>query len=145
MYTTESIFASPVKLIMLLLLLHLVADYLLQGCLANLKQASFWQKMFDGHDWASFSAMFRKYGKDYWAGIVCHAALWTLVTFAPLLFATTCSDLVAIAVFIPNAVFHGWVDNLKANHPMRLNLIQDQLLHFAQVVVTAASWLMFVA
>lgn len=130
---------SPVKLTLLVILLHLVADYSLQGCLAQLKTAKFWRSVCRDCEWCSADAAFRRYGHDYRAGLVCHALYWTLVTFAPIIFHPLCSAWTALAIVSLNALFHCWVDDLKANRG-RLNLVQDQLLHAVQIAATIGVW-----
>ena len=118
---------------MLMLLAHLVADYSLQGWLADGKQKRWWQKCFGG-------ATPPKYSHDYLTALVCHALYWSLMVCAPLWW----SSLLAPAVAL-NTAFHAWVDDLKANR-LKINLTQDQLLHVLQIVVTfivlwgAKSW-----
>lgn len=41
-----------------------------------------------------------------------------------------------IIAFIVNTVIHGVVDDLKANK-MKINLVQDQVIHVAQIIITA--------
>lgn len=108
---------------MLMLLAHLVADYTLQGWLADGKQKKWWQKCFGGE-------VPPKYSHDYVTALVCHALYWSLAVCAPLWW----SPLLGPAV-IANAVVHAWVDDLKANK-MKINLTQDQLLHVLQMAVT---------
>ena len=73
-----------VKLFLLSILLHLVADYTLQGCLANLKQRDWWTKMIAKEvDSAlgknpSAGKYWHLFRHDYICGLVCHALSWTL-------------------------------------------------------------------
>jgi hypothetical protein len=41
---------------------------------------------------------------------------------------------------VVNAAIHGYVDHLKANQH-KINLVTDQLVHLAQILVTAATFL----
>lgn len=108
---------------MLMLLAHFVADYTLQGWLADGKQKKWWQKCFGGD-------VPPKYSHDYVAALVCHALYWSLAVCAPLWW----SPLLGPAVVV-NAAIHVWIDDLKANK-MKINLTQDQLLHVLQMAVT---------
>ena len=108
---------------MLMLLAHLVVDYTLQGWLADGKQKKWWQKCFGGE-------VPPKYSHDYVTALVYHALYWSLAVCAPLWW----SPLRGSAV-VANAVFHAWVDDLKANK-MKINLTQDQLLHMLQMAAT---------
>lgn len=108
---------------MLMLLAHLVADYTLQGWLADGKQKKWWQKCFGGE-------VPPKYSYDYVTALVCHALYWSLMVCAPLWWSPLLIPAIAL-----NTVFHAWVDDLKANK-LEINLTQDQLLHVLQIVVT---------
>ena len=111
-------------ILILMLLGHLVSDYTLQGWLADGKQRKWWQKLFPNGElpW--------KYKFDYVAALVCHALYWSIFICAP--FYASAYFLWAI---LANTVVHAIVDDLKANRGV-LNLIQDQLLHLIQILVT---------
>lgn len=113
-------------ILVLMLLGHLVADYTLQGWLADGKQKSWWRKIFGGHE----DAVPDKYKYDYIAALVCHALYWSIFICAPF-FASSWF----LAVVVLNTVVHAIVDDLKANR-FKINLIQDQLLHLGQILVT---------
>lgn len=112
---------STTQTILVMILAHLIADFNLQGWLADGKQKLWWHSM---------SAP-KKYRYDYIAALVCHALYWSIAICLPL----WNSPMLAYAV-ISNTIIHAIVDDLKANRK-KLNLIQDQLLHLAQIVVTA--------
>ena len=114
------------KLILLMILGHLVADYTLQGCLAHMKQKSWWQSMMEQVK----PERRRKYRHDWIAGLLCHALYWSIITFLPLY----ASPHWAYAVLV-NAAVHAVIDDLKANRNA-INLCQDQILHLTQIVVT---------
>ena len=107
----------------LMLLGHLVADYTLQGWLADGKQESWWKKVCGG-------VIPDKYKHDYVAALLCHALYWSIFICAP--FFASKWFLLSIVV---NTIVHAVVDDLKANK-MKINLIQDQLLHILQIAVT---------
>ena len=104
---------------------HLVADYTLQGWLADGKQKSWWLRICDGD-------LPDKYKYDYVAALVCHSLYWSI--FVCSVFHDSELFLATIAV---NALVHAVVDDLKANR-MKINLIADQLLHLLQILVTFA-------
>ena len=114
---------------------HLIADYNLQGIMANLKQKIWWeQKGYRGH-----------YEKDYICALIEHSFIWTFCVFIPVFVLiyknVIVSNLAILAiVFILNVAWHSYIDDLKANK-FKLNLIQDQLAHLAQIIVT---WLILV-
>ena len=113
-------------ILVLMLLGHLVADYTLQGWLADGKQKSWWRKIFGGHE----DAVPDKYKYDYVAALVCHALYWSIFICAP--FFASSWFIVAVSL---NTVVHAIVDDLKANRH-KINLIQDQLLHLGQILLT---------
>jgi hypothetical protein len=119
-----------VKVLLLMMLGHLFADYTLQGCLANLKQKGWWKEQCEQHGFD-----LHKYRHDYICGLACHSLYWTLVTFLPLFFFTQIPDMVLFAIVAINTLFHMWIDDLKANK-FKINLVQDQVFHFAQIIVT---------
>jgi hypothetical protein len=103
---------------------HLITDYTLQGWLADGKQKSWWNKITNGN-------LPPKYRYDYIAALICHALYWSIAVCLPL----WDSPILPWAI-IGNTIIHAVVDDLKANRS-KLNLIQDQLLHLAQIVITA--------
>ena len=111
------------EVLVLMLLGHLVADYTLQGWLADGKQESWWKKVCGGEIPA-------KYKHDYIAALYCHALYWSIFICAP--FYTSEHFFLAI---ILNTIVHAIVDDLKANRKA-INLVQDQLIHLGQILVT---------
>lgn len=112
-------------ILVLMLLGHLVADYTLQGWLADGKQKSWWTKICGGE-------IPDKYKHDYIAALVCHSLYWSIFVCSP--FYASSHFLLAI---ILNTTVHAIVDDLKANQK-RINLIQDQLIHIVQILLTFA-------
>jgi hypothetical protein len=120
-------------ILVLMLLGHLVADYTLQGWLADGKQKSWWEETIIkkyGH-----LVNMAKYKYDYIAALVCHALYWSIFICAPF-FASSWF----LAAVVLNTVVHAIVDDLKANR-MKINLIQDQLLHLGQILVTLGAFM----
>lgn len=129
---------KPCNLFWLCFLLHLVADYTLQGILCDLKQQGWWFEQlkklaYKTNDTEKQARLFEKYGHDYISGLICHAAMWSILTFLPLMF--VCSQLVFAVVVVCNLAIHCLVDHLKANKRL-INLNQDQALHVLQIVAT---------
>lgn len=112
-------------ILVLMLLGHLVADYTLQGWLADGKQESWWKKVCGGK-------IPDMYKHDYIAALVCHSLYWSIFVCAP--FYTSSHFLLATII---NTAVHAVVDDLKANQK-RINLIQDQLIHLVQILITFA-------
>lgn len=132
---------EPIVIFWLCMLLHLIADYTLQGCLANLKQKKWWDEQLRQITYSTKEPktpveqanIFHKYQYDYIAGLICHALMWSIMTYLPLLLVGTPKEFSA-AVLV-NTIVHWVVDDLKANK-FRINLIQDQLLHVVQIAIT---------
>jgi hypothetical protein len=118
-----------------MLFLHIVDDYYLQGFLASAKQKSWWEK----------NCPNPLYKKDYIMALVEHAFSWTVMIHIPIIiysviFSIEISLVIFIILFIANWLVHALVDNAKANL-LKINLIQDQLLHIIQIVGT---WLIYI-
>ena len=113
-------------ILVLMLLGHLVADYTLQGWLADGKQKSWWRKVFGGHE----DSVPDKYKNDYKAALFCHSLYWSIFICAPFYASPWFHGAIAA-----NTIVHYIVDDLKANK-MKINLIQDQLLHLGQILLT---------
>ena len=100
---------------------HLVTDYTLQGCLANMKQKSWW------HSQTSDP----KYDGDYREALFSHAVYWSIGTFAIVYW----NHPWVLPIVIVNALIHAYIDDLKANK-LKINLITDQHLHLTQILLT---------
>ena len=68
----------PLSIFALMLLGHLVADYTLQGWLANGKSKLWWESRFD-YDVPV------KYRRDYVCVLFCHALYWSLIVCLPII------------------------------------------------------------
>lgn len=119
-------------LLLLMLFLHIVDDFYLQGILAKMKQREWWEKV----------APDSLYRNDYKMALVEHAFSWTFMIMIPVMIFWTCVDLnrtrdiVLFGYwFIINVINHAMIDHAKANKHT-INLIQDQCLHIMWVVVT---------
>ena len=106
---------------------HIVDDFYLQGILAKMKQKQWWEE----------NAPNALYKHDYIIALIIHAISWSCMIMAPaILFKLPTIKLVMIIIlFIFNVITHANVDNQKANMHT-INLIQDQLIHFGQIIWT---------
>lgn len=113
----------------LMVFLHVVDDYYLQGCLAKFKQKSYWEE----------NAPDKIYRYDYIMALAMHAFSWTFMIQLPvmvMIFIGLRSNIKDYCVlFIMNWITHAMVDHLKANRKC-INLIQDQLIHLVQIIYT---------
>lgn len=109
-----------------MLFMHVLDDYVLQGILSSMKQRSWWKSQSDDP----------RYARDYVAALLCHAYSWSFSTMLPVaLYYGLDVGTPYVAVLFANFVIHAVVDDLKANQK-KLNLVQDQLIHFIQICVT---------
>lgn len=108
----------------LMLLAHFFADFHLQGILADMKQEQWWNNS--------------KNKYDYLAALAIHSAEWTLWMMIPL-FLLPYLDLGMFLLLVAlNIVVHSLTDNSKANYK-DISLIQDQIIHLAQIAFTYAA------
>ena len=114
-----------IKILLLCFGLHFFADFNLQGILAQFKQKEFWKK----------NAPQKLYETDWAISMLCHSAYWALVTFAPVIYLWRGRGLGLVLLLFANILIHAAVDDLKAN-ARKINLVDDQLLHFMQIVAT---------
>lgn len=122
-------------ILFIMFFLHIYDDYRAQGILASMKQKVWW------HD----NAPAEKYSKDYIMALFEHAFSWAFTITIPWLVMAFVTNnpiyfILLITFYIANTAIHGIVDDLKANK-YKINLIQDQSIHFIQILLT---WLMFV-
>ena len=118
-------------LIVAMIFFHIIDDYYLQGWLASAKQIDWWKK----------NAPDPMYKNDYIMALLEHAFSWTCMIYIPLIIYTYMYwdiELMWVPLFfsfVENWAVHATIDNLKANRKC-INLIQDQLLHFVQIILT---------
>ena len=122
---------EPKNLFLVCLLLHFLADFNLQGCLADMKQQRWWIRAC-----RTCKVSIDIYEFDWLAALLIHSAMWSMITFAPLLFVVK-STATLYWVLAINTAIHAVVDNLKCNK-LQINLWSDQLLHVFQIIITLA-------
>lgn len=118
-----------------MLFCHIVDDYYLQGWLASAKQKKWWEQ----------NAPNQLYKNDYIMALVEHAFSWTFMIHIPIIICSVVCGLqlnilLFITIFTIDWLIHTITDNAKANL-MKINLIQDQWIHIAQIFVT---WTIYV-
>ena len=119
--------------LLIMLFLHLVADYNLQGILASMKQKSYWDGVNADTD--------GKYKNDYKIALIEHAFVWTFMIMLPYMVFVFKNSMDAkyamiyVVLFMLNWIIHAYVDDLKANK-MKINLVADQLIHVVQILIT---------
>lgn len=113
-----------VQILLIMIFMHIVDDYYLQGWLASAKQKKWWID----------NAPQELYKYDYIWALFMHSFSWTFMIMLPIMIKFDISDLFYI-IFIINVLIHGATDDLKANKK-KINLIQDQLIHLLQIMTT---------
>ena len=112
----------------IMVFMHIVDDYYLQGILASMKQKSWWQKQESYCD---------KYKHDYKVALFMHAFSWTFMIMLPLLWVYGFQYNVWVGLVAGlNVATHWFVDDLKANKK-KINLVTDQTIHLIQIIITA--------
>jgi hypothetical protein len=119
-----------VKLILLTILAHLVADFTLQGWFSKAKQKIWWKAECKRH-----GVDFHKYRNDYLMALFLHSLYWSIAILIPAMFMYNLPNKMIVLLMFFNTFLHFMTDDLKANR-MVLNLVQDQFLHFIQIAVT---------
>lgn len=118
---------NAVFTLLLMIFLHIVDDYYLQGVLANMKQKQWWQD----------NAPASLYRYDYITALIMHSMSWAFMIMLPIAIKMS-FDVggLFVGAWVVNVIIHGVVDDLKANKH-KINLIQDQSVHMVQIVLTA--------
>ena len=114
---------------------HIIDDYFLQGCLANLKQKSWWQHQLKHHRELDR----QQYKYDYIMALAMHAMSWSFSIMIPLIIVTPTMYLFFCWMFFANAIIHAFVDDDKANRH-KINLVEDQIVHVMQIVMVVVLW-----
>lgn len=117
-----------VIILFLMIFLHIVNDFNLQGWMAQAKQKSYWNE----------NAPDKKYRYDYIPVLFAHSFSWSFMVMLPItiyLWIISGLDTMLFIFLIFNTVIHAQVDNLKCNK-MQINLIIDQTLHMIQIIFT---------
>ena len=123
-----------VKLLLLMLLMHIVDDFYLQGILASMKQKNWWEKQ-EGYK--------NLYKNDYKMALLIHSMSWSVMILLPAMIMFSIPSSVLLGAFIVNAAVHYYIDDLKANK-RHINLMVDQLIHMCQILITWAMILQFI-
>lgn len=118
---------NNILLLFTMIFSHIIDDYCLQGILASMKQKAWWKIQEQYND---------KYKYDYIMALAMHSFSWAFMIMCPILFTMPQQVRASfIIAFIVNVIIHAVADDLKANK-LKINLVQDQLIHLAQIVVT---------
>ena len=117
--------------LLLMIFCHIVDDYYLQGWLASAKQKKYWQE----------NAPEKMYKYDYIWALIMHSFSWTFMVMLPIAYSLSFSlNGWFLIAFVVNVTIHAFVDDLKANK-RKINLWEDQTIHFMQILFTAVAFL----
>lgn len=122
---------SNIFIVLLMIFMHIVDDYYLQGWLASAKQKKYWEE----------NAPEKLYRYDYIWALIMHSFSWAFMIMLPIAFVKGFDIGISfLTVFICNLILHAFVDDLKANKRM-INLWVDQITHLCQIALTAIIFL----
>ena len=108
-------------ILLLMIFLHIIDDYYLQGILASMKQKLWWQK----------NNPQKMYKYDYLMALFMHSFSWSFMIMLPSIITKS----FIWWIFLINLIMHFIVDHLKANL-LKINLITDQAIHILQIILT---------
>ena len=113
--------------VLLMIFLHIIADYNLQGWLATAKTKDFWEQ----------NAPEKMYKKDYIYALLMHSIMWTFLIMLPIAYVMDFNiNIRFINCFLINIYLHANIDDLKANKKT-ISLVTDQNCHLIQIFLTA--------
>lgn len=116
-----------VKILLLMIFAHIIDDFVLQPiCLSKLKQKSWWEKQEGYKD---------LYRNDYKMALLIHSMSWSIMILIPILLLLEIPQILILMAFCINTLTHYAIDDSKANKG-KLNLIQDQIIHLMQIIIT---------
>ena len=118
---------NKIFIVLMMIFCHIVDDYYLQGWLASAKQKKYWEE----------NAPDEMYKYDYIWALIMHSFSWSLMIMLPIAFTMSFNiTLEFLLMFLWNMIMHASTDDAKANQ-RKINLIQDQLMHLTQIIITA--------
>ena len=131
-------------ILFLMLLMHYIEDFHLQGCLANLKQKKLWQEQMSNNNMHSHYVFEHSiYKNDYKMSLFAHSIENALFVMLPMIVDMLISEFIHCLqntwiLFIPSTILicvsHYLIDDSKANE-MKINLVQDQLYHLCVILL----------
>ena len=111
-----------------MILFHIIDDFVFQPiCLSKLKQKNWWKENIKNED------ELEKYKDDYKAALLIHSLSWSIMIHLPLFLIA--SDFWLWFSVTMNMLIHCVVDDIKANDK-KLNLVEDQVIHMVQILIT---------
>ena len=136
---------KAVLMLIFMVVLHIFADYHLQGILAQMKQKAWWSKQKTQNPSINYGF------SDYMVAMIAHCIEWSFFVCLPMIFCgwdQICGEFTLagfkllatlIVLITANSVFHYVADDMKANDGT-LTLRQDQMFHAVQIVLSWLAW-----
>ena len=112
-------------LLMLMVFLHIIDDYNLQGWLASAKRQEWWKN----------NAPSKLYKYDYILALLIHSFSWSFMIMLPIALHMGFNiDFIFIIILFANVFIHAFIDDLKANKK-KISLWTDQIIHVIQIII----------
>lgn len=124
----------PCLLLMTMIFFHIIADFNIQGILAQMKQKSFYDQ---------YRYRVNLYRYDHIVALLMHSFSWTFMIHIPgimyLILMGKWSMFenewtVYLIFFIVHMIIHALTDHAKANWYL-INLVMDQTIHILQIII----------
>ena len=126
-----------ILMLIAMLFMHVWNDFGRQGIMIQMKQKRWWRE----------NAPAYKYHNDYKIVLAAHSFSWSFCIMIPVAIAAFATDneyllIMLIPLLLLNTVAHAIIDDSKAND-YKINLVQDQFGHLAQIFITWLVAIMF--
>ena len=115
-----------------ILFFHIIADYSLQGVLAQMKTVRFWKDLKERE--SKRKDGFKISTKDWLMPMIEHSFMWSFIVHLPIIIFYTINPITILFSIIIHTCFHILIDNFKAN-TNDINLIADQIFHMVQIAL----------
>lgn len=131
--------ALCILLLPVMIYLHIVDDYHIQGILSNFKQKKWWEQNYPD----------KKYKNDWIIGLLLHAFQWAFVIELPCvllaIYFNTISynTILVVSILVINTIIHAITDHLKSNM-FKISLFTDQIVHLIQITITYIIFVCFI-
>jgi len=124
---------TNIFIFIIMVFFHIHDDFNRQGILATMKQKKYWEENYPA----------KMYKNDYIMALLAHSFAWVFMILLPPTMYVYFVDKsnfnsylgIYMMMFISNWILHALVDDLKANK-LVINLVQDQLIHIFQILLT---------
>lgn len=139
---------NQILILFIMIFLHIVDDYYLQGILVKMKQIDWWREQLHVPSYVEILEDFKDpskyrewkmYRYDWVIALLAHAFSWSFMISLPsiilLMIGHKDNIVMYIIMLLINILVHTLVDDAKANRHL-INLVQDQSIHIIQILLT---------